>query len=164
MIIFFNVLKITNLDNALELYLTRLSLYFYSLSKENRLQLEALILTVLLFTFLSVTNLLTFKDLYEESIESITLSLFYVFVVVYLFFLYKTSIHYFAFLEASVPDRKVLSIFIQFLKDVSNSVIIVIRFLTLLVRLNIYDAVDDMLDSNYIFACDFQDESYNNTK
>jgi len=164
MIIFFNVLKITNLDNALEHYLTRLSLYFYSLSKENRLQLEALILTVLLFTFLSVTNLLTFKDLYEESIESITLSLFYVFFVVYLFFLYKTSIHYFAFLEASVPDRKVLSIFIQFLKDVSNSVIIVIRFLTLLVRLNIYDAVDDMLDSNYIFACDFQDESYNNTK
>lgn len=162
MLIFLNVLKLTKLDNTLEHYLTRLSLYFYSLSKENRLQLEALTLTVLLFTFLSVTNLLTFRDLYEESIESVTLSLFYIFVSLYLFFLYKTSVHYFSFLEASVPDRKVLSVFIQFLKDVSNSVIIVIRFMTLLVRLNIYDAVDDVLDSNYIFAGDFQDECYTN--
>lgn len=69
--------------------------------------------------------------------------------------------HYFSFLEASVPNRKVLSIFIQFGKDTANSFIIVIRFVTLLVRLNIYDAVDDVLDSNYIFNCDFQEESLN---
>lgn len=160
MIIFFHILKLMKWDNVLEQYLTRLVVYFYSLSKENRLQIESLILTILLFSFLTLTNLLTFKDLYEESIESVTLSLFYVFIVVYIFFLYKNSIHYFSFLEASMQNRKVLSVLIQFGKDVSNSFIIIIRFITLLVRLNIYDAVDDVLDSNYIFNCDFQDESY----
>lgn len=160
-LIFSHVLRITGWNNTVEHYYTRLLFYFNSMSKENRLQLEAVLLTVILLTVLSVSNLLTFRDLYEESIESLTLSLFYVFLWIYIFFLYKNSIHYFSFLESSVPDRKVLSLFIQFGKDTANSFIIIIRFVTLLVRLNIYDAVDDVLDSNYIFNCDFQEESLN---
>jgi len=49
---------------------------------------------------------------------------------------------------------------VQFLKDSSNSVAIILRFLTLLVRLNLYDLVDDILDSNYIFFCDFEEERF----
>lgn len=160
-IIFSHVLRVTGWDNTAEHYYARILFYFNSMSKENRLQLESVLLTVLLFTILSISNLLTFRDLYEESIESLTLSLFYIFLWIYIFFLFRNSMHYFSFLEASVPNRKVLSIFIQFGKDTANSFIIVIRFVTLLVRLNIYDAVDDVLDSNYIFNCDFQEESLN---
>ena len=92
--------------------------------------------------------------------ETLTLLLFYIFLAVYVFFLYKNSTHYFSFLEASVTNRRVASLFVQFGKDAANSFVLVLRFMALLVRLNIYDTVDDVLDSNYIFACDFQDEVY----
>ena len=98
--------------------------------------------------------------MYQEPIEALNTFLFKLFLVIYLFFLYKNSTHYFSFLEASVTDRGVLSMFVQFVKDFANSFVLLLRFLTLLFRLNIYDAVDDVLDSNYIFICDFEDDSF----
>ena len=157
---FFLVLRLTSWNNTLESYLSRLTLYFYSLSRENRLQFESTILTVLLFTVLFALNITTFKDMYQEPIEALNTFLFKLFLLIYLFFLYKNSIHYFSFLEASVSDRGVLSMFIQFVKDFANSFVLLLRFITLLFRLNIYDAVDDVLDSNYIFICDFEDDSF----
>jgi hypothetical protein len=147
-------------NNTLESYITRLVLYFYSLSRENRLQFESAVLTALLFTLLFALNITTFKDMYQEPIEALNVFLFKLFLVIYLFFLYKNSVHYFSFLEASVSDRGTLSMFVQFVKDFANSFVLLLRFLTLLFRLNIYDAVDDVLDSNYIFICDFEDDSY----
>ena len=157
---FFLILRLTSWNNTLESYLSRLSLYFYSLSRENRLQFESTVLTVLLFTLLFALNITTFKDMYQEPIEALNTFLFKLFLLIYLFFLYKNSIHYFSFLEASVSDRGVLSMFIQFVKDFANSFVLLLRFMTLLFRLNIYDAVDDVLDSNYIFICDFEDDSF----
>lgn len=159
-IIFFYILRLTTWGNALESYSTRFTLYIYCASKENRVQFESALLTALLFTVLFVFNVITFRDLYEESIESLTLFLFYLFLSTYVFFLYKNSVHYFSFLEASVSDRRAVSIFTQFLKDSANSFVLLLRFLTLLFRLNIYDTVDDVLDSNYIFICDFEDDAY----
>jgi hypothetical protein len=34
------------------------------------------------------------------------------------------------------------------------------RFLVLMIRLNIYDGVDDILDSYYIFVADFEEDDY----
>lgn len=158
-LIFFYIFRLTKWNNSLESYMTRLTLYFYSLSKENRLQFESVLLTVALFTLFFMFNVVTFKDLCGESIEQLTLLLFNSFLVIYVFFLYKNSIHYFSFLEGSVQDGNAISFFLQFNKDVTNSMVLWLRFLALLVRLNIYDTLDDVLDSNYIFACDFQDES-----
>ena len=98
--------------------------------------------------------------MYQEPIEALNVFLFKLFLVIYLFFLYKNSVHYFSFLEASVSDRGTLSMFVQFVKDFANSFVLLLWFLTLLFRLNIYDAADDVLDSNYIFICDFEDDSY----
>jgi len=158
--IFFYICRLTRWGNALESYFTRLSLYFYSMSKDNRLQFESMLLTFALFTILFMFNIVTFKNVLEASTEQLTLWLFYTFLGVYAFFLYKNSVHYFSFLEASITNRRVSSFFIQFQKDAANSVVLWLRFLALLVRLNIYDTLDDVLDSNYIFACDFQDETY----
>jgi hypothetical protein len=36
----------------------------------------------------------------------------------------------------------------------------VLRFVVLIGRLNIYDSVDDILDSYYIFMTDFEEEEY----
>lgn len=98
--------------------------------------------------------------MYQESIESLNMLLFNIFLFVYIFFLYKNSIHYFSFLEASVSDRRATSMLVQTSKDFANSFVLVLRFLTLLIRLNIYDTVDDVLDSNYIFICDFEDDGF----
>jgi hypothetical protein len=157
---FFSILRLLSWHHALEAYSTRLTLYLASLSKENRIQVESLLLTTLLFTTLFALNLITFKDLTEESSEALSVLLFKVFLVVYLFFLYKNSTHYLPFLEASLAGRSTVSVLIQFVKDFANSFVLLLRFLTLLFRLNIYDAVDDVLDSNYIFICDFEEDSF----
>jgi hypothetical protein len=34
------------------------------------------------------------------------------------------------------------------------------RFFVLMIRLNIYDGVDDILDSYYIFVADFEEDEY----
>ena len=160
LVYFFLVRRLTGWNNTLESYTTRLVLYFYSLSRENRLQFESAILTAPLFALLFALNITTFKDMYQEPIEALNVFLFKLFLVIYLFFLYKNSVHYFSFLEASVSDRGTLSMFVQFVKDFANSFVLLLWFLTLLFRLNIYDAADDVLDSNYIFICDFEDDSY----
>jgi hypothetical protein len=76
------------------------------------------------------------------------------------YYLYKYSIHYFSFLEPAKGDTKSTSPFSQFLFDALNMIAFVMRFLVLMVRLNIYDGVDDVLDSYYIFMADFEEEEY----
>lgn len=159
-LIVISALRLTKWTSVLESYTTRLSLYFYSISKDNRLQFEAVLLTVLLFTLLAIFNIFTIRDLYEESIECIMLSFFYIFLTIFVFFLFKNSIHYFAFLEASMSNNQTTGVFVQFGKDAANSFVLCLRFAALMVRLNIYDTVEDLLDSNYIFACEFEDERY----
>jgi hypothetical protein len=95
----------------------------------------------------------------EEFIESFNLSLFYFFLSIILFFLIKYSYHYFSFLEASVVEgRSVLFISKQFVRDVSNTLALFLRFFLLLFRLNIYDSLDDFYDSYYIFVGDFDED------
>ena len=48
----------------------------------------------------------------------------------------------------------------QFLFDVLNVFGFAMRFLLLMLRLNIYDGVDDILDSYYIFLIDFDEDEY----
>lgn len=102
----------------------------------------------------------TFDDDQEELMEFFVSSSFYVFLAVFIYFLYRYSMHYFSFLEASTGDSRVLSLFSQFAKDGANSFGLVLRFGILMVRLNIYDFLDDALDSYYIFVGDFDDDEY----
>ena len=76
------------------------------------------------------------------------------------YYLYKFSFHYFSFLEAAKGDSKATLTFSQFLFDALNIIAFVLRFLVLMIRLNIYDSVDDVLDSYYIFMADFDEEEY----
>ena len=71
------------------------------------------------------------------------------------------SIHLFSFLEASIREGKSSMVVLrQFGKDMFNIITLVSRFLTLVLRLNIYDTMDDIHDSYYIFFEDFGDDEY----
>jgi hypothetical protein len=59
-----------------------------------------------------------------------------------------------------MSNNQTTGIFMQFGKDAANSFVLSLRFTALMVRINIYDTVEDLLDSNYIFACEFQDERF----
>jgi hypothetical protein len=105
----------------------------------------------------------TFDDDQEELIEIFDVSFFYFFCILILFLLYKYSIHYFAFLEASVSEGRTVSFVTkQFFRDFINTFALFLRFFILLFRLNVYDTLDDFYDSYYIFLGDFDDDEYFN--
>lgn len=105
----------------------------------------------------------TFDDDQEEFIEMFDVSLFYFFCLLILFLLYKYSMHYFAFLEASVAEGRTVSyITKQFFRDFINTFALFLRFFILLFRVNVYDTLDDFYDSYYIFLGDFDDDEYFN--
>jgi len=105
----------------------------------------------------------TFDDDREELIEIFDTGFFYFFCILILFLLYRYSIHYFAFLEASVTEgRNVSYITKQFFRDFINTFALFLRFFILLFRLNVYDTLDDFYDSYYIFVGDFDDDEYFN--
>jgi hypothetical protein len=105
----------------------------------------------------------TFDDDQEEFIEIFDVGCFYFFCAIVAYLLFKYSIHYFAFLEASVSEGRTASFITkQFFKDFMNTFALFLRFFILLFRLNIYDALDDFLDSYYIYFADFDEDEYFN--
>jgi hypothetical protein len=106
---------------------------------------------------------MTFDDNQEEVIEFVDGSFFYFFITITLYICFKYSIHYFAFLEASVVEgRSVGFIAKQVFKDFLNTLSLFLRFYILLLRVNVYDTLDDFLDSYYIFVGDFDEDEYLN--
>jgi hypothetical protein len=102
----------------------------------------------------------TFDDDQEELAEFFYSMCFYFFIFTLVYYFYKYSFHYFSFLEAAKGNTKAIMPFTQFLFDALNITAFVLRFLVLMARLNIYDGVDDVLDSYYIFMADFEEEEY----
>jgi len=106
---------------------------------------------------------MTFDDDQEEVIEFIDTSFFNFLTIIILFLCYRYSIHYFAFLEASIAEgRTAVFLTKQFFRDFLNTFSVVLRFYVLVFRINIYDIFDDILDSYYIFIIDFDDDEYIN--
>jgi hypothetical protein len=107
--------------------------------------------------------LMAFDDDQEEVIEFIDSSFFNFLTIIILFLCYRYSIHYFAFLENSIAEgRTVGYVAKQFFKDFLNTFSVMLRFYVLVIRINIYDIFDDILDSYYVFIIDFDDDEYLN--
>jgi len=134
--------------------------FLFSASRENRLQLEAVLTVVFIFVLYFAMMIATFDDDQEELMETFTSFSFYAFLGVFVYFLYRYSIHYFSFLAASDTKRESLSLFSQFAVDFLDTVGLLLRFIVLMARLNLYDFLDDLLDSYYLFVCDFDDDEY----
>lgn len=155
-----NLFRILKWNNVIEAYLIRIHSFLFSLSRENRLQLEAVLTTIFIFVLYFGMMIATLDDDQEELMETFTSLSFYTFLGVFIYFLYRYSIHYFSFLAASDTKREALSIFSQFLVDLLDTVGLLLRFLVLMARLNLYDFLDDVLDSYYLLVCDFDDDEY----
>ena len=154
------VTRLVTLANALDTYVTRAYYYLYSMSTEVRFQFEAA-LQVFFFVFLFTSMAIaTFDDDQEELLEFFNSMCFYFFLFTFVYYLIKYSMHYFSFLEAAKTGGKSTIPVAQFMFDMLNTVALGLRFLVLMARLNIYDGVDDVLDSYYIFMADFEEEEY----
>ena len=141
----------------------RFYIYFFSVSKETRVQFEAVIQTGIFFIFYWSMAIMAFDDDKEELIEYLDTSFFYFFTFVLVYFFYKHSIHYFSFLEAtSSGSRSTMFIATQFKGDFLALFSMILRFYSLLLRLNVYDILDDCLDFYYVFIGDFDDDEYIN--
>ena len=106
---------------------------------------------------------MAFDDDKEELIEYLDTTFFYFFTFVLIYFFYKHSIHYFSFLEATTTgSRSTLFLVTQFRGDFLALFSMILRFYSLLLRLNVYDVLDDCLDFYYIFIGDFDDDEYLN--
>jgi len=105
----------------------------------------------------------TFDDDQEESLELLNNLFFSLLLFSFAYFTYKYSIHFFAFLEATITEGRSLIFAIkQCGRDLINGGSLLLRVVVLVIRLNIYDGVDDVLDSYYIFLADFDEEEYFN--
>lgn len=160
---FFSSLGVVSVgsQSSLSFFLTKFYLFANHLASENRLQLDWVLFFIFFGVLVWIPLLMTYDDINVEFIELLHsfVCLFFIFIIFYL--LYRYSIHYFSFLENTVSDGySTAYILKQFVRDVSNTFALFLRFFLLLFRLNIYDGLDDFLDSYYIFFIDFDEDSY----
>lgn len=142
-------------------HFSRFYYYFFSMSRELRIQLEVIFQTLAFFMFYWLFTLMTFDDDQEEVIEFVDTCFFYFFNLIIFYLFFKHSIHYFSFLEASVSEgRTVAFVSKQFFNDFLSTFSLLLRFYILLFRMNVYDSIEDVLDSYYIFVGDFDDDEY----
>lgn len=149
----------TNISIKFNFVFNRFYFYFYNLAKEIRINFELLVQISFFILFIWIFNLMSYDDLNLEIIELFNLILVYFFLFIIIYLLFKYSFHYFAFLEPTVTEGKSnLFILKQFVRDMSNTFALFLRFFLLLFRLNIYDGLDDFLDSYALFFYDFDED------
>lgn len=131
------------------------------MSRSYRQEFESALKTFFLVFFYMSMMIMTWDDDQEEMIEGTSGLLFNFFLLLFAYYTFKASIHYLSFLEASISEgRNFAFVLTQFLRDCTNNAAFMLRYLMLMVRLNIYDLSDDILDSYYIFLGDFDDDEY----
>lgn len=155
------IFRNTKWSNSVDHYLGRINFWLFTLSRENRFQLEALCKVFFLIFLYAGMMILTFDDDQEESIEIFNQFLIYFFILSVFYIIFQSAIHSLSFLEASVVEgRTLLFVVSQFRRDFVNIFAVLFRCFTLFARLNIYDVNDDITDSYYIFLGDFDDDEY----
>ena len=108
-------------------------------------------------------SLLAFDDDQEETIEFVDTFFFNFFSFIIFYFIVKHASHYLSFVESSVSaGRGIKYLILQFRNDFLGSFSLLLRFYTLLFRMNVYDTLEDFFDSYYIFVGDFDDDEYLN--
>ena len=85
-------------------HLIRFYLYFFSMSRETRLQFESVIQTAVFFIFYWAMAIMTFDDDKEELIEYLDTVFFLFFTFIILFFFIKIQYIIFLFLKLQLQD------------------------------------------------------------
>lgn len=160
-VFFVNVFRLNSFNSFNDFFFVRFLYYFRGLIFELRFHFDGMLQVVFFAFFYWTMMVAAFDDDEEEFIEMFTVGFFYFFLFVMAFFIFKYSKHYFSFLEMSVVEGKSVSFITkQFVRDMTNTFALFLRFFLLLFRANIYDGLDDVLDSYYIFLGDFDEDEY----
>jgi hypothetical protein len=80
---------------------------------------------------------MTFDDDQDEMLELVDCLYVYFFTVMLMYLVYKHSIHFLSFMEASLNERRSNNFLNQFRTDISNVVLVFVRFYMTMVRVNI---------------------------
>jgi hypothetical protein len=105
---------------------------------------------------------MTFDDDQEEMLELVDGLFVYFFTVIMAYFIFRHSIHYLSFMEASVSEKRSNNFISQARVDVTNIGALMLRFYMLIIRVKHHDTVEDVLDTYYVFVGDFDDDEYVN--
>lgn len=160
-LIFLHAFRLVSFSDGLNSLFTKLYFFFWSFSSEQRLNFSFIFTWFTFFFFIWVPILMTYDDQNTEFVELMHFFIVVVFFSLITLLLIKYSIHYFSFLENSISEGYSVNFLLkQFVRDVANSFALFLRFFLLIFRLNIYDGLDDFLDSYYIFFIDFDEENY----
>jgi len=93
-------------------------------------------------------------------LKLLILDFFYCFIFTATFTLFKLSFYTFALLELTKTSESIPALLVlQFGKDAFAWYGLVLRITSLLVRLTLYDTLDDLIESYYVFFDDFIDDS-----
>lgn len=140
---------------------TRLMNYMFSFSREVRFDFVVTAFAFFLGFCYTSMMIATFDDDQEESIEFVDVLMFNLVLYIIGLYLYKLSVHCLSFFEpASSGNRSLTVVMSQVFRDLISGLSLLLRFLVLMARINIYDANDDILDSYYILVGDFDDDEY----
>ena len=140
--------------------LTKIALVNEFLSKLYKFTIETQFLFFLFFLFY-ITNVLFAPELLIDVISSWSFFTFVIYFFCFFVYMFKYNLNFFSFLELSNTDAYVHKyISKQYLRDTTNFLAHILRLLLLFLRLNIYDGLDDIFDSYYIFVGDFNIYEY----
>lgn len=148
------------LPNSNSFIYTKIILISTHLSKLYKFPEEGLILFVL-FLYFYMINLMLFNELLVDTINSWNSFGLYIYIICFIIYLHRYNLNFFSFLELSnteTPTYKYLTK--QYLRDITNFLAHALRLVLLFLRLNIYDGLDDIFDSYYIFVGDFNIYEY----
>lgn len=157
--VFLLVFVIIPISNLLPLGVVRFfnQLYRYSVTNTSHFEFVLFFLTSLVLYIIML--LISANDVSEEI--SIFLTSYYMYLFTYLicYLVVSYAVHIFSFLTLVDYSRfSLMVIFNQFRSDVQELASLLLRFYALLFRLNVYDLLEDILDSYYLFLGDFGDE------
>lgn len=155
---FIYILRNSRITQISDVFTFKIINYLNNFSKNYRLNFQIVFITFFFILDSLIFTIMQSNNSNIEYIELIHTYIVYFILVIIVFLLYKYSIHYFSFLEQSVTEGELSSFIIkQFVRDLSNTFALFLRFFLLLFRLNIYDGLDDFLDSYCIFFAEFSD-------
>ncbi len=133
----------------------RSSLINSHLSKTLRFPPDTIVFFFVLFVYYFI-SLLLYNETNDDIIGNWSSYLVTIYFILFLYYLVKYNINFFSFLELSITtDVRYKYITKQFMRDLSNFIAHILRLGLLFLRLNIYDGLDDVFDSYYIFVGDF---------
>ena len=155
--------RVQSLFSILNPTMTRLESYFFSWSRDTRMQFEAALVILFLMFLYGTMMIVTFDDDQEEFLEYFEQLMYTGVFYVLIYYIVRVGVHFFSFLEASVSEGRTFKFVLgQFTRDALNTFAFTMRLFTLMVRFFIYESNDDILDSYYIFIGDFDDDEYFN--